>query len=122
MPKDPAENRAMKMVLQVILATRRPLSIEEMEKIWPMGDIMEKTVARLGSLLLCQDRQDPIRLLHTTFREFLIAPKGASVHFVQPKLGHYALASGCLNILNHWAKQDNSNLPDANAILQRKDI
>ena len=94
------------LVLQMLLALREPLSIADLTDIspWSEEDVVERTVARLGSLLLFQGRDDPIRLLHTTFREFLTSKNKAGEYFIQPQLGHYTLALGSLRILR--------NIPD----------
>ena len=95
------------VVLQMLLGMRRPLSIADLKEISPWGEkIVERTIARLGSLLLFQDPNDPIRLLHTTFREFLTSRERAGEYFIDPRLGHYTLAVGSLNILGHYSSSD----------------
>ena len=91
------------LVLQMLLAMRVPLSIADLTEIspWSEKDVVERTIARLGSLLLFQGPNDPIRLLHTTFREFLISREKAGEYFIQLELGHYTLARGSLKILSH---------------------
>jgi hypothetical protein len=107
-PRDRASQRAMLGVLQMILAARSPLSIAELTKIspWSEKDVVERVVARLGSLLLYQDREDPIRLLHTTIREFLTARNRAGDFYIQPERGHYALALGSLNVIRRQSSPD----------------
>jgi hypothetical protein len=101
MPQDRAVQVAVEVVLQMILAARKPLSITELEELspWGGGSRVEQIVNGLGSLLLFQDRNDPIRFLHPTFRQFLIERPTTITGFNESKLGHYTLASGCLNIL-----------------------
>ena len=98
------------VVLQMLLAMRAPLSIVELTEIspWSKEDIVERTVALLGSLLLFQDLNDPIRLLHTTFREFLTSRERAGEYFIETRLGHYTLAVRSLNILilGHYSSSD----------------
>ena len=91
------------LVLQMLLALREPLSIADLTVIspWSEEDIVERTITRLGSLLLLHRRDDPIRLLHTTFREFLTSKIKAGEYFIRPQLGHYTLALGSLKILRN---------------------
>ena len=98
------------IALQMLLAMRTPLSIADLKEISPWSDksIVERAIYRLRGLLLFQDPDDPIRLLHTTFREFLTSPKRAGKYFIQLKLGHYTLAQGSLKILGHYPSSESS--------------
>jgi hypothetical protein len=110
-PTDKASRKAMLLVLQMIIAAHSPLSIADMEQLVSTASIIEPVVTCLGSLLVYQDRTDPIRLLHITFREFITNQPRARNYFVQLQLGHYTLATECLNILGNYLKQDGFN-PD----------
>jgi len=96
------------LVLQMLLAMRTPLSIAELEGITPWSEkhVVQRTIARLGSLLLSEGPNDPIRLLHSTFREFLTSRERAGKYFIQPRSGHYTLARGSLRILGHYSSSD----------------
>ncbi|KAG8773079.1 hypothetical protein FRC15_002279 [Serendipita sp. 397] len=98
-PKDGYSRRAAVMVLGMILSVRRPLSIAELVQLSPNPDAVEAVVTSLGSILLYKDREDPIRLIHATLREFLASATNAGPWFVQLGLGHYNLAAGCIDIL-----------------------
>jgi hypothetical protein len=100
-PGDQPSQRAMLRVLQTILAARKSLSIAELEKLSPWGGngVVQRIIEGLGSLLLYRDREDPIRLLHTTPREFLTERKRAGTFYIQTKRGHYMLALVSLNII-----------------------
>ena len=101
-------HRTIILVLQMLLAMQVPLSIAELTEIspWSTKDVMERTIYRLGSLLLSQVPNGPIRLLHTTFREFLTSRERAGVYFIEPRLGHYNLAVGSLKILGDISISD----------------
>jgi len=105
---DETSRQIIILVLQMLLATRAPLSIADLEGISPWSEkhVVERTIARLGSLLLSQGPNDPIRLLHTTFREFLISRERAGEYFIQLRFGHYTLARGTLRILRHYSTSD----------------
>src|SRR5262249_34342619 len=81
---------------------------------------VEPVVTRLGSLLLHRDRSSPIRLLHSTLREFLTMQSKAGKYYIRPELGHHTLASGCINIISHQSKQALSNLPKLDGISARQ--
>lgn len=99
LPKDERTRRVFPVVLQMILASREPLSIAELDKLAPEPGSVEQIVNRLGSLLVYQGRENPIRLLHPTFREFLTTKSKAEGYFVQPELGHHTLTLGCLKFM-----------------------
>ncbi|KAG8823863.1 hypothetical protein FRC19_002973 [Serendipita sp. 401] len=98
-PKDGYSRRAAVMVLGMILSVWRPLSIAELVQLSPNPDAVEAVVTSLGSILLYKHREDPIRLIHATLREFLACATKAGPWFVQLGLGHYNLAAGCIDIL-----------------------
>jgi hypothetical protein len=121
-PKDTASQHARIMVLQMILASQTPLSIAELEELSPIRGVVEQVVSRLSSLLLYENHQKPIRLLHATLREFLTAQSKAGGYFVQIELGHYRLAAGCIRILSRQLRQPLLNLRQLDAISARKVI
>ena len=107
---DERTHQVIMLVLQMLLAMRAPLSIADLQEIspWSDKDVVERTIYRLGSLLLFQGPNDPIRLLHTTFREFLTSRERAGKYFIQLELGHFTLARGSLKILGHYASSASS--------------
>jgi len=107
-PDDKPSRQTLILVLQMLLAVRAPLSIANLEEISPWSEkrVVQRTIARLGSLLLFQGPNDPIRLLHTTFREFLTSQERAGQYFIQLRFGHYTLACGSLRILGHYSSSD----------------
>ena len=107
-PDNKSSRKVIILVLQMLLAMRAPLSIAELTELspWSRKDVVERTIYLLGSLLLFQDPNDPIRLLHTTFREFLTSRERAGEYFIEPRLGHYTLAIGSLKILDDYSSSD----------------
>lgn len=107
MPKDEPSKRALLATLGMILAARKPLSIEELKSLSQNPRVVESVVSRLGSFLVCDGPNNPIRLVHITFRDFITNRLKAGAYFVQVKLGHYVLASQCLiTIGNTMMQQD----------------
>jgi hypothetical protein len=105
MPKDEPSRRAILATLGMILAAQRPLSIEELKSLSQNPGVVESVVSRLGSFLVCDGPDDPIRLVHITFRDFITNRLKAGAYFVQLKLGHYVLASQCLIIIDNTTIQ-----------------
>ncbi|KIM22392.1 hypothetical protein M408DRAFT_290984 [Serendipita vermifera MAFF 305830] len=122
MPEDRSSQARMITVFQMILAAKEPLSIVELDRLSPKRGIVEPVVTRLSSLLLHQNREDPIRLLHATLREFLTAQQQAGEYYIQSGLGHYTLALGCIGVVSHQAAQDLDNLTKLDQVSARKDI
>jgi len=105
---DELSRKIIILVLQMLLAMRMPLSIADLEEFSPWSEkhVVQRTIARLGSLLLSRGPNDPIRLLHITFREFLTSQERAGKYFIQPRFGHYTLARASLRILGHYSSSD----------------
>jgi hypothetical protein len=105
-PRDKASWQATGTVLQMVLAAWEPLSISELEKLAPKSKVVEPVVTLLGSFLLYDDRNGPIRLLHATFREYLTDRSKNSPLFAQVELGHHLLTSGCISLLGNYFKEE----------------
>ncbi|KIM19991.1 hypothetical protein M408DRAFT_82714 [Serendipita vermifera MAFF 305830] len=118
-PKDKPSRQAFTLVLQMILAAREPLSIVELELLSPKPGVVDGIVSRLGALLLYNDREDPIRLLHATFREFLTSRTKAGTFFIQPEHGNQTLTLGCLIFIRNHLSMDDSTLLKLDATSQR---
>jgi hypothetical protein len=99
-PADNASKQAVAVILQVFFAAQEPLSIEELERLSPHPKSTEKVIAALGSLLVFEDRTSPIRLLHPTFREFIVTKDLSGDYYVPVELGHRALALKCVETLH----------------------
>lgn len=104
-PKDMASHPVVILVLQMIVAARRLLAISDLEQLVPMPEIIEPIVTCLGSFLVFKDREDPIRLLHITFREFITSRGRAGAYFVQTQFGHYNLALESMNRIRQFLGQ-----------------
>ncbi|KIM20791.1 hypothetical protein M408DRAFT_123588, partial [Serendipita vermifera MAFF 305830] len=120
-PKDTRSQQALVVVLEMILASREPLSIAELEMLSPRRGIVEQTVNRLGAVLLYKDQEDPIRLLHATFREFLTSRSRAGIYFIEPGRGHQTLALGCFRTIGRHLSQDYATIRGIDKISQRKE-
>jgi hypothetical protein len=87
---------AYQSVLGVIIGAFEPLSPATVNRILGIENTYE-IVRDLGSVLDCQDPDDPIRFLHPTFREFLLS---TSTHFhIDEAETHLTFAKACLDIM-----------------------
>jgi hypothetical protein len=120
-PKDKASWQAILTVLQMILAAKRPLSIAEMEKLSPNSKVVEPVVTVLGSFLLYDGREGPIRLLHATFREYITDRSKRSPLFAQIGLGHHFLASRCITFLENYSREG-VDLQSLDEVSKRKGV
>ncbi|PVF91347.1 hypothetical protein CPB86DRAFT_878577 [Serendipita vermifera] len=121
LPEDKASRQATLIILQMILAAQRPLCIAELEKLAPKSRIVEPVVTSLGSFLLYDGREGAIRLLHATFREYVTDRSKRSPIFAQIGLGHHFLASGCINLVEEYSKEE-VDLWEMDEISKRKGV
>jgi hypothetical protein len=93
-----------------IIILESPLSITSLEQLLKIQQ--ERIRCRLNSLhsiLSIPDSEDvPIRLLHLSFRDFLVNPlkKGKSPFWVNERETHERLASKCLNLLSEVLRRN----------------
>ncbi|KAG8753295.1 WD_REPEATS_REGION domain-containing protein [Serendipita sp. 396] len=122
-PEDKYSRQVAVMVLGMILALGRPLSIAQLAQLSPSPEAIEAVVGSLGSILLYKDRNDPIRLIHATFHEYLTSATKSGPWFVQLGLGHYFLSSGCIDLLAGAVKNEQVELSNINHnIFKRKEL
>ncbi|KAG8848609.1 hypothetical protein FRB91_010659 [Serendipita sp. 411] len=111
-PKDKHSRRVAVMVLEMVLALQRPLSVAEVAQLSPNPEAIEAVVNSLGSILLYKDRDDPIRLIHATLREYLTSATKSGPWFVQLGRGHYFLASGCIDLATRAEQGPGSDIEE----------
>jgi hypothetical protein len=100
---------AYRNVLGVIVGAFEPLSPATINRILGIENTYQ-IVRDLGSVLDCQNSEDPIRFLHPTFREFLLI---TSSHFrIHEMDAHLTLAQACLDIMSCDLRYDICSLGD----------
>ena len=96
----------------VLLAT--PLSKISLARLLNISEeSIDRILAYLYSVLsVPADRQRPVRLLHLSFREFLVDPqkKGKSRFWVDEREAHQNIASKCLELMSDSLKENICNL------------
>jgi hypothetical protein len=121
----------MLSVLQMIINAYEPISISTIQVLLPENEFVDEYVQDLGSVLKDGDPHRPIRVLHPTFREFILDPVRPNGFAIIPSEAHAAIALGCLvplegflkcdilgQILPHQLIPQNSDIPNLQSQLE----
>ncbi|KAM5445021.1 hypothetical protein MferCBS31731_000480 [Microsporum ferrugineum] len=116
-----------KDIVGVIIVLATPLSVKALTRLLDMEtDDVNGLLDLLHSVLSIPDNSDnsdtPVRLLHLSFRDFLLdqKKKDSSRFWIDEKEVHRTLTIQCLNIMQHSLRKNICNLPDDST--QREDI
>ncbi|KAM5447913.1 hypothetical protein MaudCBS49596_005710 [Microsporum audouinii] len=119
--------RIFKDIVGVIIVLATPLSVKALTRLLDIEtDDVNSLLDLLHSVLSIPDNFDksdtPVRLLHLSFRDFLLdqKKKDSSRFWINEKEVHQTLTIQCLNIMQHSLRKNICNLPDDGA--QREDI
>ena len=113
----------LKMVVGSIVTLLEMLSITALSDLLSMKvDSVQRTLGSLGSVLnIPSDTEEPIRLLHPSFRDFLL-DKARCRHerfHIQSEIAHADLAFRCLDILCKGLRRDVCDLESPDSSLQQ---
>jgi len=107
-------------VLRVILAVFEPISVRTMHGFLPSNDQSEVIVKDLGSILKVDESTEVIRVIHPTFRNFLIQKERAGRFFVDFDSAHQLMALQCMKLLQDFLVYDLFSLGRQGRSLCRK--
>jgi hypothetical protein len=107
--EDTENIEAYKKVLSVIAVSFEPLSPSTIDKILHITNTLT-IVEDLQSVLVCRNSDDPIRILHPTFREFLLRPFQNNTCHVDEQASHISMACACFDIMTQELCWDVCNL------------
>ncbi|CCA73242.1 hypothetical protein PIIN_07197 [Serendipita indica DSM 11827] len=94
-------------VLQVVISTFQPISINSISALFPKVDAVNEFVQDLGAVFKDGHPDRPIKVLHPTFREFIASNEDRANGFlVQMEPSHSMLAMACLDVLEKTLKYD----------------
>jgi NACHT domain len=96
----------MMSVLQIIIVTFQPVSINTIRKFLPKNVEVAGFVEALGAVLKDGTPDRPIKIIHPTFREFLAETDRANGFLVNTLSSHAATAVGCLDELDRSLDYD----------------
>ncbi|VDB96269.1 unnamed protein product [Peniophora sp. CBMAI 1063] len=97
--------QTFRKLLSPILAAVQPLSARSLFRLLLFSEsdqrVSTSMLRRLGALLTgVHDVDSPIRLLHTSFRDFLRDPSASEAYYIDPDASHPSFALGCAQVLN----------------------
>jgi hypothetical protein len=96
--------RRFRSIMGVVLVAREPLSISSIKRLWGDGDevsAVDLIIRPLGSLLSgVADESSQIRLLHTSFRDFLMDSDRSGLFYIDASIHHRCLALLSFRLMN----------------------
>jgi hypothetical protein len=109
--------RAIRYILGSIVALFSPLSAQSLDQLLDVAEGIRPTLEDLHAILdIPDDQSRPLRLLHPSFRDFLLDQKrcGDNKFYVDKKSTHENLARRCLELMSSPSglRQDMCNLSD----------
>ncbi|KAG8860661.1 hypothetical protein FRB91_001776 [Serendipita sp. 411] len=88
---------ALMDVLSIVVIAFQPVSINTIRAYLPGNDQVDDIIHDLGAVLKSGGADQPIKVLHPTFREFLLSRKETVGSFsVETRTSHMKLAYGCM--------------------------
>ena len=125
---DPEFYLHFKSVVGAVLLIFNPLSINTLSHL--LGNCgtpsrMYNALRALHSLLLIPDSmQDPVRIFHKSFPDFLMDPKRCKVErfFINPSVHHQEILLSCLKLMGERLKKNICNLDDYASLHQVEDL
>jgi len=118
----------LKSVVGAVLLIFHPLSIKTLSDLLINCGTparMTSSLRTLHSLLLVPDNiDDPIRIFHKSFPDFLTDPGRCtdSRFFIDPSVYHNEVLLSCLNVMKEKLKRNICNLDDQTALSEIKDL
>ncbi|KAG8825491.1 hypothetical protein FRC18_010263 [Serendipita sp. 400] len=97
----------MMSVLSMIIVAYQPLSSNTISRFLPENIYVDDFVQDLGGVLKDGHPDRPIKVLHPTFREFVLSNEDRANGFlVDPGISASSLASACISTLEHILEED----------------
>ena len=108
LPDDNVDQDKFQRVIGTVMLLTEPISIAFQAHILQLRSVdIVQTLIGLQSVLMIPDRDDqPIRLFHTSLRDFLISPMRSRAFFIHPQVQHLWIAVDCLRVLTEWPRAD----------------
>jgi hypothetical protein len=92
-------------VLSIVVAAYEPVSPNTIDRLLKSSETMD-IINDLRSVLECAGDNAAIRLLHPTFREFLLNREACERYYVDINTAHALLARGCLSVMEKELDHD----------------
>ncbi|KAL5084168.1 hypothetical protein Trisim1_012244 [Trichoderma cf. simile WF8] len=103
-----------KYIVGSIVLLTSPLSISSLSQLLRMSrDVIDTRLDMLHSVLsIPQSSESPIRLLHLSFRDFLVDPEkqGLSPFWIDEAESHAKITDNCLHVMEEFLREDMCSL------------
>ncbi|KAG8820224.1 hypothetical protein FRC17_010217 [Serendipita sp. 399] len=110
---DRSANKLMMNVLSLIIIAYQPLSINTLRRFLSDSVHVEDFVQDLSSVLKDGNPDRPIKVLHPTFREFVLSNEDRANGFlINPITSSTVMAIACIDTLEHFLHEDMLQLTD----------
>ncbi|KAG8792780.1 hypothetical protein FRC17_008528, partial [Serendipita sp. 399] len=117
---DESAREFLMAVLSIIIVVFQPISTNTISTFLPTHRHIDDFVQDLGGVLKDGDPDRPIKVLHPTFREFVLSNQDRANGFlVNPTISHAATALGCLRALSEALRYDILQIQPPNRLLVR---
>ncbi|KAJ5216310.1 uncharacterized protein N7498_002717 [Penicillium cinerascens] len=107
--------REFQDIIGIIVLLASPLSVNALSRFLdiPKDDICNRLDSFHSVLSVPKDPDTPLRILHLSFRDFLVNPdrKGKSPFWIDEKEMHRKIANQCLTIMQRGLKENICDLP-----------
>jgi hypothetical protein len=119
----------LKLVVGAVLLVFRPLSINTLSDLLrnhgtPAG--ISSVLRALHSLLIVpENTEDPVRIIHKSFPDFLMDPGRCTDHqrfFIDPSIYHREILFSCLNVMKGRLKKNICQLDDHVSLSEVEDL
>ncbi|KAG8832837.1 hypothetical protein FRC17_000541 [Serendipita sp. 399] len=112
----------MLSVLSMIIVAYQPLSSNTIRRFLPKNDYVEEFVQDLGGVLKDGHPDRPIKVLHPTFREFMLSNEDRANGFLlHPGRSALEMANACISILEQMLEDDMFHLDRPGRLPPRND-
>ena len=91
-------------ILQTIITITEPLSITDLARLLRIeGEVVIRLLEEVQSIIVVpEDDEQPVRLFHTSLRDFLTTEARSGHLFIDPPICHLLTAADCLAVItNH---------------------
>ncbi|EGO03086.1 hypothetical protein SERLA73DRAFT_85024 [Serpula lacrymans var. lacrymans S7.3] len=88
-------------IMGTFLLIRRLLPIKDLATLLniPPRNLVESFLSIQSILLIPESDDDPVQLVHTSLRDFLMTPARSGSYFINPPICHLSIAINCLDIM-----------------------
>lgn len=98
-PENDSDAKAVQRVLSLIISAAEPISPNIISTMLPRSINVKQIVRSLASVVASSEDDEPVYILHTTFREFLLQKRRSSKYTINIHIGHSLFARSSFELL-----------------------